>query len=76
MRKQTEKPLVRFGGNVRSLRVERNWTQEKLAEAADLDQTYISGIECGARNPTVLSVVKIAAALQTTAAELCEGIDG
>jgi DNA-binding XRE family transcriptional regulator len=45
MPKQKARELVRFGGNVRKLRETRGWTQEQLAEKADLDQTYISGIE-------------------------------
>lgn len=76
MRKERSKELVRFGSNVRTLREKNEWTQEQLAERARLDQTYISGIECGDRNLTILSVVKIAAALKTSASTLCEGIDG
>ncbi len=75
MRKQKAKPLVRFGENVRALREKKDWTQEQLADEADLDQTYISGIERGERNLTILSVVKLAGALKTTAANLCGGID-
>lgn len=41
--------LIRFGENVRKRREERDWTQEQLAEKADLDQTFISGIERGSR---------------------------
>lgn len=76
MRKNKARELVRFGDNVRSLRVARDWTQEQLAEKASLDQTYISGIERGERNLTILSVVKLASALKASASELCEGIDG
>ncbi len=50
---------MRFGENVRELREERDWTQENLAEKASLDQTYISGIERGERNLTVISIVKL-----------------
>lgn len=67
--------LTRFGGNVRRLRESVDITQESLAEKAELDQTYISGIENGDRNPTILSVLRIAKALKTSASELCEGID-
>ena len=75
MAKTKARELGRFGSNVRKLREAKNWTQEHLAEKADLDQTYISGIERGERNLTILSVTKLAAALNTTAANLCEGID-
>lgn len=75
MAKTKARELVRFGSNVRRLREAKNWTQEHLAEKADLDQTYISGIERGERNLTILSVAKLAGALKTTASALCEGIN-
>ena len=67
--------LTRFGENVRALREKRDLTQERVSELAELDQTYISGIENGSRNPTIRSVARIAKALKTTVADLCEGID-
>ncbi len=67
--------LTRFGENVRRLREKRELTQERLSELAELDQTYISGIENGSRNPTIRSVVRISKALKTTVADLCDGID-
>jgi len=67
--------LTKFGGNVRRLREEGELTQEKLSELAELDQTYISGIENGTRNPTILSAVRIAKALKISVSELCEGIN-
>ncbi len=67
--------LTRFGENVRALREKRDLTQERLSELAELDQTYISGIENGSRNPTIRSVARIAKALKTTVSELCAGID-
>jgi transcriptional regulator with XRE-family HTH domain len=75
MAKTKARELIQFGSNVRKLREARDWTQEQLAEKADLDQTYISGIERGERNLTILSVAKLAAALKTTSADLCRGID-
>ena len=42
--------LAAFGSNVRKAHETKDFTQEKLAEKADLDQTYISGIERGFRN--------------------------
>ena len=67
--------LTRFGENVRALREKRDLTQERLSELAELDQTYISGIENGSRNPTIRSVARIAKALKISVSELCEGID-
>jgi transcriptional regulator with XRE-family HTH domain len=52
--------LTRFGRNVRRQREAIGLSQEALAEKADLDRTYVSGIERGVRNPTILSVSTIA----------------
>lgn len=67
--------LIAFGLNVRRRREELDFTQEKLAEKAALDQTYISGVERGVRNPSVMSIVRLAKGLNTTASELCLGIE-
>lgn len=67
--------LKRFGINVRARRAALDFSQETLAEKADLDRTYIGGIERGERNLTLLSAHRVAKALKTTVAELCEGID-
>ena len=51
------------GKNVRRFRQQRRMTQEKLAFEADLDLTYIGGIERGKRNPSLLAMARIAEAL-------------
>ncbi len=53
----------------------RELTQEKLAEKAGLDPTYISGIERGLRNPGIKNVARLAKALSLTTAELCKEVD-
>lgn len=68
--------LTAFGSNLRRERESQKLTQEKLAEKAELDPTYISGIERGVRNPSLLSIVRIAKALSTTASNLSRGIEG
>ena len=45
-------------------------TQEELAEAADLHWTYISGIERGIRNVTILKLSRIATALKQRVRDL------
>lgn len=67
--------LVAFGQSVRLQRKTKNLTQEKLAERADLDPTYISGIERGIRNPGIKNVAIIAKALGVTTSELCDGVN-
>ena len=66
--------LDSFGKNVRLHRADKGLSQEKLAEKAELDPTYISGIERGVRNHSVLSNVRIAKALGTNASILLEGV--
>lgn len=67
--------LTTLGQNVRYAREIKQLTQEKLAEFAGLDPTYISGIERGLRNPGIKNVARIAKALGLTTAELCKGVD-
>jgi transcriptional regulator with XRE-family HTH domain len=67
--------LISLGRNVRKRREELNFSQEMLAERASLDQTYISGIECGRRNPGIKNVARIAKALRISTAELCQGVE-
>lgn len=62
--------LVPFGQRVRELRTERRLSQEALAIRADLHPTYIGGIERAERNPTVLSLLKIAGALEVDPGDL------
>jgi transcriptional regulator with XRE-family HTH domain len=52
------------GRNVRQLRRQRGWSQEDLAWESGLDRTYVSGVERGVRNPTVLIVDRLAKALK------------
>ncbi len=60
------------GLNVKKIRRERGWSQEELAFESGLHRTYISGIERGARNPTLLVIDQVAAALGVTPARLLE----
>jgi transcriptional regulator with XRE-family HTH domain len=62
----------RLGRNVRRLREQKGWSQEKFAFEADIHRTYISDIERGARNPTITVVEKLATSLGVTASELLE----
>jgi transcriptional regulator with XRE-family HTH domain len=58
------------GGNVKRLRVARKLTQEQLAFEAQIDLTYMGGIERGARNPSLLVMVRVAKALGCGPADL------
>lgn len=55
---------------IREQRALLDITQEEVAHRADLDRTYISGCERGLRNPSLVSVEKIARALEISAHKL------
>lgn len=65
------------GRNVARLRGQRKQTQEELAARSGFSQQYISGLERGRRNPTVLSLYELAQALGVSHMELVkpDGLD-
>ena len=67
--------LAGFGRNVARIRTERGYSQDKLAEKAELDRTYLSGIERGVRNPGIKAVLKLCKALRVGVDELCSGVE-
>ena len=54
-----------IGRNVRRIRLEKRLTQEQFAERSGFTQQYISGLERGQRNPTIVNVYWFAQALGT-----------
>ena len=62
----------RVGLNVKRFRAESRLSQEDLAFECGLHRTYISGVERGLRNPTVLVLEKIAEGLKVQAGRLLE----
>ena len=58
------------GRNVKRIRRKRGLTQEQFAEISGFSQQYISGLEQGRRNPTVVTLYELATALGTRPAEL------
>jgi transcriptional regulator with XRE-family HTH domain len=54
---------TRVGLNLQNARRERGVSQEELAHAADVHQTYLSGVERGRRAPSIAVLQRIAAAL-------------
>jgi transcriptional regulator with XRE-family HTH domain len=59
-----------LGRNVRRLRQQREITQEQLAFDAQIDLTYLGGIERGKRNPSLLVMARIAEALSVSLPKL------
>ena len=63
-----------FAANVRKKRNALGLTQEKLAELANFDRTYISMVERGKRNISLINVCKLARALNVSPAVLMKGV--
>jgi len=64
--------LKEFGRRLRELRLQKGYSQEKLAEIASLHRNHIGMIERGERNVTLLNIKKIARALGIEVSELLE----
>jgi len=58
------------GRNVRRIRQEKGLTQEQLAELSGFSQQYLSGLEQGRRNPTIVSLYEPATAFGVSHMEL------
>jgi transcriptional regulator with XRE-family HTH domain len=55
--------MQQLGGNIQRLRVQRGWTQERLAEATGFDLSYAQRVERGQINVTLGTLVAFADAL-------------
>lgn len=64
--------ITHFGLTVRSSREERGWSQERLAEEADLNRSYLGEIERGSVSPSLVTVAKLAGALNLSPARLLD----
>lgn len=62
--------LLNFGLRLKNLRLANGLSQEQLGMLAQLDRTYISGIERGVRNVGVLNIFRIAQALKVPPTEM------
>jgi transcriptional regulator with XRE-family HTH domain len=58
------------GANVLRIRLERGLSQEELAARSGFNQHYISELEAGKRNPTIISLHEIAQSLGVAPADL------
>ncbi len=60
---------MKFGNNLRALRLKRKISQEHLAESADLHKNMVGLLERGLRNPSLVTIVKLAKALKVEPAK-------
>lgn len=63
-----------LGRRVRERRLALGMSQEQLGLVADLDRTYIGGVERGERNLAVINLVRLAAALEVDPGEIVTGL--
>ena len=56
-------PRTLFGEKLRSLRKKKGWSQEKLALEADMDRSYVGGVEQGRRNISLINICRLAKTL-------------
>lgn len=66
--------LIQLGMRIRYLRQQRKMSQLDLSVESDVNRNYISDLEKGRRNPTILVLNKIAIALNTDLSNLFKGI--
>lgn len=71
-RRREESAVAAHGRRVRALRDAKEWSQERLAEEAEMNRSCIAGIEVGARNPSVKALERLAHALSVRVAKLFE----
>ena len=65
---------IRFGRRLRELRLEKGWSQETLANLAEIDRTYIPGIESGKRNLSIVVIEKLSSVFKMEISDLLKGI--
>jgi transcriptional regulator with XRE-family HTH domain len=65
---------VLVGENVRKVRLKRGLTQERFAEKSGFSQQYLSSLENGRRNPSIVTIYELATALGVSHLELLKPI--
>jgi transcriptional regulator with XRE-family HTH domain len=60
----------KFGKRIKELRKKQGLTQEKLAELAKIDYSYLNLIEAGKRNPSLKRIAKLARILKVKLSQL------
>jgi transcriptional regulator with XRE-family HTH domain len=67
--------LIPLGSAIKQRREALGLSQEKLAEQCGFDRTYISMLERGRRNPSLLNLLKLVKGLKTSVSQLTEVYD-
>lgn len=69
-RNRQDPVLVKLGMTIRRIRISKGISQENLALIAEVDRSYVGRIERGDNNVAILTLTKLAAALDTSLAKL------
>lgn len=64
--------LKKLAKKIKDIRLEKNLSQEKLAELCDFDRTYISMLERAKRNPSYLNLLKLSKGLNISISNLLD----
>ena len=64
----------KFAYRIKELRLKKGWSQEYLANKANLDRTYMQSIESGKRNVSLLIIEKLACAFDLSISDLLKNI--
>ena len=65
---------TRFGKRLRALRKKHGWTQETLAHRLGLDRTYLSDVENGRMNISIINLEIIAQGFEKSLSQLLSGV--
>jgi transcriptional regulator with XRE-family HTH domain len=66
---------LKIGHRIKELRLGMKISQEQLALRAEIDRTYMTGVENGKRNVSIMLIDRIIKALDTTYEEFFEGYE-
>lgn len=75
MSKEKNQPAIIFGKTIKNLRMERELTQNNLADMINSERSHISDIERGIKSPSLAMIFRLAEALQIPSGELVQLVD-
>lgn len=67
--------VINLGNKLKKLRIEKQMSQEELANKIGIHRTYIGSIERGEKVVSLITIEKISKALEISVSKLLEGID-
>ena len=65
---------ISLAASIKSIRIKKGLSQNKLAQRLGIPRTWASKVECGKTTPTLGSLVKLATALEVSVADLFDGV--